>query len=75
MNGYLKFELIERKSKTAVYLVRSIHDGSDLGKISWFSHWRRYVFSPLEGTIFDSACLGEVKVFIDTLMKDREALK
>jgi hypothetical protein len=72
MNGYLKFDLIERKPKTAVYLVRPVKGYEVLGRISWFSHWRRYVFFPLEGTAFDSACLGEIREFMDTLMKERE---
>ena len=75
MNRYLKFDLIERKPKTAVYLVRPFKGYEVLGRISSFSHWRHYVFSPLEGTVFDSACLGEVKEFIDALMMERGAPK
>ena len=73
MNGYLKFDLIERKPKTAVYLVRSSFNGEALGRISWHGAWRRYGFYPIDDTVFDSACLGEVKEFIDGLMKERGA--
>ena len=75
MSSYLKFDLLEQKTKTAVYLVSSSFNGEALGRISWHGAWRRYGFYPIDDTVFDSACLGEIREFIDTLMKEREALK
>ena len=74
MNRYLRFEMVEKKPKTEVYVVSSLKefDNEVLAKISWYGKWRRYVFYPSEGTLFDSACLGEVKEFIDNLMKKRK---
>ena len=74
MNRYLRFEMVEKKPKTEVYVVSSLKefDTEVLGKISWYGKWRRYVFYPSEGTLFDAACLGEVKEFIDNLMKERK---
>ena len=74
MNRYLRFEMVEKKPKTEVYVVSSLKefDTEVLAKISWYGKWRRYVFCPSEGTLFDAACLGEVKEFIDNLMKERK---
>ena len=75
MSSYVKFDPVEQKPRTAVYFVRSVSSDDPLGKVSWYGAWMRYVFFPLEGTAFDSACLGEIREFMDTLMKEREALK
>jgi hypothetical protein len=74
MNRYLRFEMVEKKPTTEVYVVSSLKkfDTEVLAKISWYGKWRRYVFYPSEGTLFDAACLGEVKEFIDNLMKERK---
>ncbi len=75
MSSYVKFDLVEQKSRTAVYFVRSVSSDDPLGKVSWYGAWRRYVFFPLEGTAFDSACLDEIRKFINSLMLEREVLK
>lgn len=36
----------------------------ELGRVTWFSNWRRYTFSPREGTTFDVECLSEIAVFV-----------
>ena len=69
--NYLKFELIERKQKTAVYLVRSTFNGEAVGKVSWHWAWRHYGFYPISDTVFDSSCLSEIKDFVDSLMNKR----
>lgn len=35
-------------------------DKSPLGLVKWFSRWRRYVFHPKVGTLFDHASLREI---------------
>ncbi len=74
MNRYLRFEMVEKKPKTEVYVISSLkkYDTEVLARISWYGKWRRYVFYLSEGTLFDAACLGEVKEFIDNLMKERK---
>lgn len=39
--------------------------GSDvfLGHIRWWTHWRRYVFEPDAGTVFDAECLRGLAEF------------
>ena len=71
-NHYLKFELVEQKPKTMIYSVLSVVSNELLGHIKWHNSWRKYVFFPLENTIFDSSCLTEIRDFIDFLMKKRK---
>ena len=70
----ISLRITQKKPKTEVYVVSSLKefDTEVLAKISWYGKWRRYVFYPSEGTLFDAACLGEVKEFIDNLMKERK---
>ena len=64
-------EYANTRDVSNIYLLKKF-DTEVLAKISWFGKWRRYVFYPSEGTLFDAACLGEVKEFIDNLMKERK---
>ena len=72
MSDYLTFELIEQKLKTMVYLVKSSFNGEVLGSISWHWAWRRYVFYPVDNTVFDLSCLREIREFVDNLMEERK---
>ena len=73
MNGYLRFELIEQKPKTTVYLISSVASNESLGHVYWHNAWRRYAFFPLENTTFDSSCLTVIRDFINALMKKRKS--
>ena len=37
-----------------------------LGNIAWFGRWRRYVFFPQQGMLFDAACLRELAEFMES---------
>lgn len=43
-----------------------------LGEVSWWSHWRRYVFHPAFKTLFDVKCLVEIIEFIEAEMAKRK---
>ena len=49
MNRYLRFEMVEKKPTTEVYVVSSLKkfDTEVLAKISWYGKWRRHVFLAL----------------------------
>lgn len=34
-----------------------------LGRVAWFSRWRKYVFYPESDMLFDSECLWEIAIF------------
>lgn len=69
---YLDF-IIQPKDdrKTDRYLVvSSVDKNTILGGIYFYPQWRRYVFTGKDA-IFDSACLTEIRDFLDELMKER----
>ncbi len=43
---YMRFELVEKKSKTNKYLVCNKKTDDELGTIEWYSYWRQYIFKP-----------------------------
>jgi hypothetical protein len=43
-----------------------------IGCIRWFSNWRKYCFYPNINTIWDSGCLGEVRIFLDEVNKQHK---
>lgn len=64
---YLTFqELKNVKRKTKIVRVYS-KDGTLLGDISFWPAWRKYVFNPAWGTMFDNNCLLEVINKIDEM--------
>lgn len=67
---YIRFVKTGEKEKTSVWAVESIASGSHLGSIEWHGPWRQYVFSPVVGAVFNGACLGNIRLFIDNRMKD-----
>jgi hypothetical protein len=68
----LNFVLVGRSDTglTSIWNVESVHTGIGLGKISWYSPWRRYAFYP-SPALFDSTCLQEVARFLDGQMTIR----
>lgn len=58
--------------KTKVFDVTPKNSKDLLGKICWYSNWRRYTFMPTERTIFDSKCLANIISFIGHLMNERK---
>jgi len=75
MSGYLRFQLVEDSGtrRTQSYAVRSRRSGEFLGRIAWYSPWRRYVFSPMEMTDYDAECLEDIALFLGCLMAGRPA--
>jgi hypothetical protein len=56
---------------TSIWSVETLED-VELGQIKWFAAWRKYVFWPHSGTLYDSACLKEIMLFIDAEMGKRK---
>lgn len=44
-----------------------------LGHVSWYAPWRRYVFWPSAGALFDAACLRELAQFCEEQTADRKS--
>lgn len=72
MGSFLDFTEIRDTGKTKVYSITSKQGGDSLGRIAWFSNWRKYTFWTECNNIFDSKCLKEITDFMDKLMEDRK---
>jgi hypothetical protein len=49
--------------KTRIWDVRATADETYLGHISWHGAWRKYVFFPAAGTLFEEDCLHAIADF------------
>ena len=72
MKEYIYFEIVEKKPKTNVYLVRAKSDGCILGKIYWHFPWRQYIFESKDLILWSKGCLLEVMNFLKNLMDKRK---
>jgi hypothetical protein len=53
-----------KERKTKMFKVTSKQDGATLGFIEWGNRWRKYVFEPVECTMFEEDCLRDIATFI-----------
>ena len=63
--SYLRFE-IQPQSQTKVTREWRVLSGSppaQLGGVSWYSPWRRYVYWPASSQVLDASCLTELAAF------------
>lgn len=56
--------------KTRLWDVVGVGQGVPLGHIQWFGRWRKYVFEPKYGTVFDEDCLRDIAAFCESRTKD-----
>ena len=60
--------------KTKRWQVVTKAEGALLGSIGWFGRWRRYAFTPYEGSVYEQDCLRDIASFIEAQTKaHREA--
>lgn len=71
---YLEFIVIGKSASGKTKIINVVSAGSNvaLGQIRWFAHWRKYTFSTLTDTIFDSACLSEIVNELDRLNREHK---
>ena len=69
---HLRFTELESSPKTKRFAVESLHDGTQLGVIHWWSRWRCYCFFPDQETVWSWDCLKECSEFIQMLMEARK---
>jgi hypothetical protein len=72
---YISFLFIETTGKTTRWSVVNNMSSANLGKISWYSNWRQYCFSPAPDTVFSSGCMTDILDFIKQLKEQREQTK
>jgi len=71
MDKYLEFKEIPFNGKTKRFEIISVSSGDTLGRISWYSQWRQYTFSPSYPTVWNRDCLDAIINFINKLMNER----
>ena len=69
---YFAVELMEKKTRTEVYGIRSKHHSEPIGMVKWYAPWRQYCFFPEPGTVWSRYCLNEVNTFINQLKEARK---
>jgi hypothetical protein len=70
---FLRFrEQLTPNRTTSVHVAHNVQTDDVLGTIKWRSGWRRYVFYPEAGTVYDAGCLDEIVLFITDLMLARQ---
>ena len=72
MSKYLEFKQVPYEGKTKRFNIISKNSGDILGRISWYSPWRQYCFSPAFETIWNKDCLNDIQDFLQHLMDGRK---
>jgi hypothetical protein len=55
--------------KTKVWTVWSLQSAFYLGRVQWFSRWRRYCFFPNGQAAFEQDCLRDLAEFVESETK------
>lgn len=52
-------------AKTRQFSVNSRSNRSLIGYVKWWGNWRKYVFFPLNSTLFDDKCMRQIAQFCE----------
>lgn len=69
----VELEPIVPGAKTTSSIVFAREGGARLGRVSWYSPWRRYVFAPEADTIFEEDCLRDIATFVAVMTEEQRA--
>lgn len=59
--SYLQFTSSGQSASGKTSIWRVLGGGHNLlGEIKWYGPWRRYVFHPIPGTLYDGTCMVEI---------------
>ena len=58
-----------KSGKTNIWTVVE-RSGSELGTVQWFGRWRKYVFIPAAGTVYEEDCLRDIASFCEQASKE-----
>jgi len=61
---YIRIEEIEPAAKTKRWRVFNIRSAETCGIIKWYGGFRKYVFFPNDGFLFDHECLQMIADFL-----------
>lgn len=63
--SWLSFENERRTASRLTCIWEVWCEGAELGVVRWFSRWRRYVFEPSGGTVYEQDCLRQLAEFCE----------
>jgi hypothetical protein len=71
--SYLVFEHKGKSEsgKTDRWVVKNSLSDAIIGWVEWYGPFRKYTFSPINGTTFDANCLHEIGGFLRVEMRKR----
>lgn len=72
---YLSFERGPNKPKTKTWKVINEDSWLQVGIVSWFGPWRKYSFSPRDGTVLEEQCLRDIANFCEYQTKTHRRMK
>lgn len=58
--------------KTKVWVITSKLGGVRLGTVGWWSHWRKYVFTPADRTLYEEQCLRDLADFCEQMTNEHK---
>jgi hypothetical protein len=61
--------------KTRTWDVLPTDGGLIIGRIYWYSKWRKYVFAPLDNAVFEEDCLRDIASFCESATKQHKRWK
>lgn len=69
MNKYITIVEVEKKPKTSVWDVINTRTKEICGQIRWYGGFRKYVFFPTDGFLFDASCLTLITLHLENVNK------
>lgn len=69
--SYIKFELIDKNTKTSIYSVKNKKSDDLLGFIKWYDVWKQYCFFPMNFTIFCRYDMKDINDFISKITEEK----
>ena len=63
------------KTKTKIWLIQTKNCETFLGKVKWFSAWRKYAFFPCTNTVYEQDCLRDIADFTENVTKEHKNKK
>lgn len=65
---WLEFKVTGKNPKTDIVTVYSKSDGSVLGQVRWYGHWRHYCFFPVkDDVVWSDRCLKDLADYVSYL--------
>lgn len=61
---YFRYEGDSPSGKTKYFAVMATDGEMMLGRVSWYSKWRKYCFWPFADTLYEQDCLRDIADFI-----------